>query len=1011
MASFVFRLIFILPAVFLVSAFVPDPWSNHHRIDSQSKVQVSSSDESSSSSSSPTRTSGPNLSFSPRLVQSLDLAPLFEGVARHAATKRGKDAILRLVHLADENDQAAFGGTSRREAGLAATNTYSTKRNLLKQPSEPLPEPIAIISIAQSAAEARDEYELTRQASIALNTDSLRRTVADDGSDSGITLTLPPIYGGTSPWDTGALVNTDDDEWLALALAGYASSIDKEGILQADKVVHRLLDVRAWAHSNLTIEAAPGLAEIGKTISLNQLQTLHNEIRDTVELVQRRTIQDPSGSKSFSFRLSGDKFPALSLLRQKEDEILADLDNSMQQLLRNKSFASKIQSKPGERRKRSEAFDLDGRLVVSAPKRIASDIGVIRGYSRRGGTCYVEPKSIIHKGDELSQIREEIAEIENQIIQHQIALVAQAAPFIDRAMDTMARIDTIFARAAFGSTLNGVIPSIRAEGNVNVKDFVHPVLALKNYEDARQASSRNVVPIDLNLPADKGCRVLVISGTNGGGKTVALKSFGVVASMNKVGVPIPTNSQILMKKDKHGVPARVDFNRDILVEVGDEQDITKGESTLMARLNHMSTVIQRVTRTSQDDDMEATTEETNGTYPLILLDELGGGTDPDAGSALARAVLEKMMECNTARIVATTHSPQLKALSIHDDRFNCASVLLERTASTESGYKRPTFRLQYGIIGDSYALGAASRCEPALPHDVIERAAELMAGDDKENGDIFRAYATSLEREQEAARAATAEAEMLAEDIIRCRGANVALARAYVDHFIRLETRLENIFLDLKNDESRSAYDIVGDSLGEVRHVKRRVLTQADLLAQRGLKAVSGNYEFKEGESVVIIAEGEWDGQSATVTTCIDRALGGSEVAVIPSLDWGWTSADLDGAGSTSPLEQEVMVLKRSEVALWDYPSDSDWGLADDIPKTRNVSDSRQNLLDTISKLQTPEKDINGASSSQNGSVSSMFTSSRERKAANAAAKKEKQRAKKKGKKKKGSVYLANKPK
>lgn len=157
-------------------------------------------------------------------------------------------------------------------------------------------------------------------------------------------------------------------------------------------------------------------------------------------------------------------------------------------------------------------------------------------------------------------------------------------------------------------------------------------------------------------------------------------------------------------------------------------------------------------------------------------------------------------------------------------------------------------------------------------------------------------------------------------------------------------------------------------------------------------------------------------GQSATVT--VGESSDGNEVAVVPSLDWGWASADLDGAGVTSHSQQDVIVLKRSEVALWDYPSASDWGFVDNvsIPKTRNVSDSRQDLLDTLSKLQTSETSLSktdapGTTSLQSGSVpSSKFMSSRERKAANAASKKEKQRAKKKGKKK-GSVYLANRPK
>ena len=929
--------------------------------------------------------SGPNDSFSARLVESLDLEPLFEGVARHAATKRGKDAILRLVNreIPTIASESAGGAMSRREAALAATNSYK-KTPQLQEPSDPIPDPVAILSIVQSPAEASDEYALIRQANAALV--SSKPSASSAGGCDEVPLTLPPMYGGdTSPFDIGSPVTSDDDEWLPLALGGYAASLDKEAILQADKVVERLLQLHEWATSNATDAAAPDISAIGKTICANQLQMLHDEIAGSVEIVRKRTISDPSGTKSFIFRFDGRKFPALTLLRKKEDDLLADLDSSMQQLLKTRSFASKIESAPGETRKRSEAFDLNGRLVVSAPKRIAADMGVIRGYSKKGGICYVEPKSIVGKGDALSEIKEEIATVEKQIQLHQIAAIGRAAPFIERALDVMARIDVIFARAAFGLTLNGIIPTVGCDGIVNIQSFVHPVLALDHNEKSP------VVPIDLML--DSGSRSLIISGPNGGGKTLALKSFGVACMLTKIGLPIPTNGRTKANKE-----ARLDFFRDVLCEVGDQQNVAGGESTLMARLNHMSSVIQRVSTGTS-------------TYPLILIDELGGGTDPDAGSAIARAVLEKMMECPTASIVATTHSPQLKALSIEDDRFQCASVLLERSAAQDNkrGFKRPTFRLQYGIIGDSYALGAASRCEPALPDDVISRAAELMAGNDEENADLFRAMMLSLEREQETSEAATLEAKMLVDETLQCRRATVALAQAYEEQFTRLENRLEEIYQDLKSDTSRSVFDIVGDSLSEIRHVRKRVLTQKELLAQRGLKMISANYQLKEGESVVIVQEGMWDGESARIT--MKDNLDANEIAVIPVLDeWGWASGD-----GCDAIQDEVLILKRSEVALWDYPDvDDPWGNGnmDVAPITRSVSDSRSNLLNTLSKLSTPSRreQRTAPATGQKESNSAKFTSSRERKAASAATKKEKQRAKKKGKKK-TKMYLTNKPK
>ena len=250
---------------------------------------------------------------------------------------------------------------------------------------------------------------------------------------------------------------------------------------------------------------------------------------------------------------------------------------------------------------------------------------------------------------------------------------------------------------------------------------------------------------------------------------------------------------------------------------------------------------------------------------------------------------------------------------------------------------------------------------------------------------------------------------MLVDETLQCRRATVALAQAYEEQFTRLENRLEEIYQHLKSDTSRSAFDIVGDSLSEIRHVRKRVLTQKELLAQRGLKMVSASYQLKEGESVVIVREGMWDGESARIT--MKDNLDANEIAVIPVLDeWGWAAGDGGDA-----LQDEVLILKRSEVALWDYPDvDDPWGYGnmDDAPMTKSVSDSRSNLLNTLSKLSTPSQREQRASppTGQKGSNSAKFTSSRERKAASAATKKEKQRAKKKGKKK-TKMHLTNKPK
>jgi DNA mismatch repair protein MutS2 len=203
----------------------------------------------------------------------------------------------------------------------------------------------------------------------------------------------------------------------------------------------------------------------------------------------------------------------------------------------------------------------------------------------------------------------------------------------------------------------------------------------------------------------------------------------------------------------------------------------------MAKINACSKLIQQVQENDKGDS-----------HTLVLLDELGGGTDPAAGGAIGQAILENLLENDACRIVSTTHSPRLKALSFNDARFDCATVLLKRGLGD---YKLPSYQLQYGLIGDSYALGAASRAKPSLPDGVIARAAGLLVTDanrgDDESGAMLQALTTSLEKQVDEATLARQQAEDVRDEMADCRDAMLTMARAYEDRFLDMETRLESI--------------------------------------------------------------------------------------------------------------------------------------------------------------------------------------------------------------------------
>ena len=367
----------------------------------------------------------------------------------------------------------------------------------------------------------------------------------------------------------------------------------------------------------------------------------------------------------------------------------------------------------------------------------------------------------------------------------------------------------------------------------------------------------------------------------------------------------------------------------------------------------------------------------------ILLDELGGGTDPSAGGAIAQAIVEKLLESEDCRIVATTHSPRLKALSYNSTRYNCATVLLKNDPA--SRFKLPSYKLEYGKIGDSYALGAASRCFPPLPEDVLNRAASLISsgGSDErseESVSYLRALTASLEEEREATMNAKTNWENNASELQACRNAMIRLAEAYSNHLNGVEHRLQDLYREIRDDESKDAMEVVGETIETLKLAKKKVKTEEEVLKERGLKKVLPDHQFKEGDSVVILIPGEYEGTTATVldSDSVDK----DKVAVVPSFSaWDDPFFSLDKQVGESTFVGRPLIVKRTEVAVWDVS-----GVWDDFdnqydPPATSVRESRQKLTSLLSSLKTSSKAPAEAKTSSGSSQEKAFKSARERKA------------------------------
>ncbi len=474
------------------------------------------------------------------LVDALDLYPLLEQVARYTGTRRGRDALMYIVSHDESryDNKGEFLATrnyepSKRKAMLSSmtasssSSSFSANVDRNGRPFFRRNSNKHIMKIAEDASEAREEWARVQEAMNILQ--SQQRENQPNQRRSGIQsapkpkfqriITLPPIYAADSstPFASAAMgddgmIDTDDDEWLQQILSGFGGKLELEHILQADQIVNRILRTFEWANSSDGGKShfssfAPNLYTLfdSSDMDIEALKELHSEIEGTVKIEKGSSNPSMTGMNSYIIQMNEKKFPSLSILRRKERNLVRKMNEIVQGLLDNKKYLSQLS---GFSRKKPEPYELDGRVVVAASKEVANRIGIIRGHSSTGSFCFVEPREVVSIGNELKGIREEISTVVSEISEHLSSIIIRSATTIDCGLDVVARIDTIFARAAFGCTLNGFVPYVGTDGVIDVPEFIHPVLATSG-------TGRKTVPVDLKLGQENGDRALVISGPNG----------------------------------------------------------------------------------------------------------------------------------------------------------------------------------------------------------------------------------------------------------------------------------------------------------------------------------------------------------------------------------------------------------------------------------------------------------------------------------------------------------------
>lgn len=414
-------------------------------------------------------------------------------------------------------------------------------------------------------------------------------------------------------------------------------------------------------------------------------------LRDLADEIELKI--DPSGN------IADRASPSLGPLRRQLLEVRNRLQKTAEEIVSSPRYSRHIQE--------AYATVRSGRLVIpfkAAAKGLFQ--GIVHDTSQSGQTVFFEPEELVYLNNEVKMAELEVEREIARILAELTAKAARRASELLACRERLSRLDFAQARSLLAEELSSAEPTVTATGEVNLIAARHPLLVL---------SRREVVPNDLRLGRPRLC--LILTGPNAGGKTVALKTLGLLTLMAMAGLSIPASADSTLSV----------FPR-VFVTLGDEQSVEQDLSTYSAHIRRLNEILSGADRGS-----------------LVLLDEVVSGTDPREGAAIARAFLETLAD-REVRVLATTHFEELKGIAYGDKRFENGSMTFDEE------HLRPTYRLRLGIPGRSMGIAIARAL--GFPEEVLKRAGGYLTGSGHELADAL----ARLEAEREKARAEAAEA-------------------------------------------------------------------------------------------------------------------------------------------------------------------------------------------------------------------------------------------------------------
>ncbi|MCP4504342.1 MAG: hypothetical protein GY822_30880 [Deltaproteobacteria bacterium] len=497
-------------------------------------------------------------------------------------------------------------------------------------------------------------------------------------------------------------------------------------------------------------------------------------------------------------RFCDDASPLLAQLREKVRELRGDAKHQLDGLVRKFDDDGVLQDRNFTVR--------NDRYVLPVRSEFQRKVeGIVHDASRTGQTVFVEPRSLMQLGNRIKIALSECAEEEDRILHVLSSEISQRANSIRSDLSRIGQLEALFVRALVCARMIGKKPRFSsgksAGGRMSLRNARHPLLA---YEAglARREGKKLPGPVPSHLAFGEK-QALIISGPNAGGKTVALKTMGLIAVMVRAGMPVPID-------DDSVVP----FFDSVLITLGDEQNLDRALSSFSGHLEALNGIFSTLNLDEQRRQ-ERGAGSSFEAGALVLLDELLSGTDPSQGAALAQAVLEDLTAHDDVQVVATTHYERLKTLAVLEAGDETAATVFRNASVALDSAGRPTFEVRLDEVGTSNALHAARR--HLLPESIITRAEALIDPAEKDLHSVL----TKL-----SSQSAALDEERRQAEVVRKEAENV-------------KHQLERRLLEVRQEKDRLRREGTKAIIGDLQEARRQVAAAIEKI--RGADAKSLN--------------------------------------------------------------------------------------------------------------------------------------------------------------------------